>query len=152
MYSSKTIAWVILSAIVLGGLVVAEGAGRDWAGKQPPTEMDGWDLARLEQHLNSRGLQLQFVSTMASTVSTRNAYLSPTPRTFKQTQSLHRVAECIDEWRGVVYCERTDNLRDWSTERNLSAGCSFTRGPFWFFGDPKLLERIRTVLDEIPAN
>jgi hypothetical protein len=138
---------VLLIGLVGGGLLVEwERRGRHKKPEGP--DMAGWDITRLMRHLNGRGLELRRLSTNPAGTSINNAYLTTTAMTGEETQRLWKMAERIDDWHGVVYCEKISDPECRAEQRAFWADCYFERGPFRFFGDPKLLDRIHAALTD----
>jgi hypothetical protein len=109
--------------------------------------LDHWDIPELADHLNRAGLEVQLRSTRIDGSFGHNAFLTSTD---KEWSDLNRLGmgpgrRQIQAWHGTVYCERVrgqdpaDLIRQWG-DRCLVAG------PFIFYGDAKLSERIHTAL------
>ena len=144
--SRAKLGWGVLLIGLLGGALLVEWERRGRQKKPEGPDMTGWDIARLVRHLNGRGLELRRLSTSRAGMSANNAFLTTTAVSGEQTQRLWKVAERLDDWRGVVYCEKITDPEGRAEQRGLWADCYFERGPFRFFGDPRLLGRIQAAL------
>jgi hypothetical protein len=71
-------------------------------------------------------------------------------RALPQPDRLLKLPEHVAVWKGVVYCER--NVDDLNRESRLRlwGGRCLCAGPFLFFGDPELLEEIRSAI-QVPC-
>lgn len=106
--------------------------------------LNNWDIPELVEHLDRAGLKLRPCSTRKDGVVIRFAYLTTTDKTWDDLSCLRRNNSRFQEWRGTVYCERTNN--DWRLAFDLRDEHYMTAGPFVFYGDTELLERIRAIL------
>jgi hypothetical protein len=95
--------------------------------------------------LNRAGLNVQLQSTGKDGMFDRNAFLTTSPKDWDQLNRLgiNPGPSRIQEWRGIVYCARGGEsepaLPLWSDH-------SLVVGPFYFYGDAELLERIGAIL------
>lgn len=107
--------------------------------------LNNWNILELADHLDRAGLKLRLCSTRKDGVLTRFVYMTTTDKTWDELSSLRRNdSRSFREWRGTVYCERTNN--DWRLAFDLRDEHYMTAGPFVFYGDTELLERIRALL------
>jgi len=152
MNGSKTMGVLLLGGLLLGVLLHCERARQRQ--DEPPASrvMAGWDIPRLVRHLQDSGLDLHAVSTGATTVSPRSAYLTSTERAPEEIRQLRMVVECTPEWRGVVYCERIVIPDNRAADRATWGACSIECGPFLFFGDPELLWQIEAALASVSTS
>jgi hypothetical protein len=137
----------VVRVVILIGLI---GLPIGWAyfrnNHAPPVSvaMEKGDIQSLVSHLDSRGLSLRLVHTDRNgKAPLYNAFLTSTPRTWEELNRLFKFPEHAhhhSNWRGVVYCERLSR----GFTRDLAAweDCGMQIGPFLFFGDPELLDRI----------
>ncbi len=112
----------------------------------PPTSavaLDDWDIPRLADYLNRKGVPLRLVATQNNGTIRHNAFLTTTDKEWDDLSRPVKDPRWIGRWRGTLYCERNpegdDLARQWGD-------CYLEVGPFMFFGDPELLARVRTVL------
>jgi hypothetical protein len=112
----------------------------------PPAVPDRWEVSDLVRRLDERGVSLHAVSTMKDGPIGGNAFLTEDDRPWPELNALHLTRERIGEWGGVVYCEKLTQpqrrelqLADWGD-------FCLQKGPFVFFGDPRLLVRIDAAL------
>src|SRR5262249_55096043 len=94
-------------------------------------------------HLNRAGLEVRLRSPLKNGAIGQAAFLTTTDKDWDDLNHLYKHPSRIQEWRGVVYCERVGHsepiLRLWGDHYLVA-------GPFVFFGDSELLERIRAIL------
>jgi hypothetical protein len=136
-----------LSALLLAGVVLAVWIGqRKYASTSPPVSLDDWDIARLVLHLNGQGLRLRAMATQWNGVIERTAFLTTTEKTWHDFNRLPRDPQRIESWSGVVHCERGPGGEDWNALIEQWGDCCLVVGPFLFFGDRELLDRIRALL------
>ena len=79
------------------------------------------------------------------------AYLSTEAKPGAELYWLVKDPRRMQRWAGVVYCERA---RRYEHREGVVEGwgdCGLRVGPFVFFGDPALLARIRTLLEDANA-
>ena len=107
--------------------------------------LDDWDFPQLADHLNRAGLEVRVQSTRKDGIFAHNAFLTTTPKDWEQLNSLciHPGTSQIQEWRGIVYCER---VKRGEPAFQLWKDHSLVIGSFLFCGDAELLERIGAIL------
>jgi hypothetical protein len=107
--------------------------------------LDDWDFPQLADHLNRAGLKVWLQSSRKDDVFDRNAFLTTTPKDWDQLNRLgiNPGPSRIQEWRGIVYCVRVGESEP---AFQLWSDHSLVVGPFYFYGDAALLERIRAIL------
>ena len=104
-----------------------------------------WDIPELADHLNRAGLQVRLQSTRKDGVIGSTAYLTTTAKDWDDLNRLQKVPSRLREWRGTVYCEHVGGddraylVRLWGDHCLVS-------GPFIFYGDAELLQRIGAIL------
>ncbi len=118
--------------------------------------LDDWDIPRLVAHLNDAGLRLRIVSTMRDGGSVQTAFLTTTAKEWEDLDGLPKDQKHIRRWRGTLYCERgqVSDLGgvgrtfgdDWSGLTRQWGDRCLVAGPFLFYGDPELLDRVRAAL------
>jgi hypothetical protein len=103
-------------------------------------------VRRVASHLAARGLSLRVVAAALEGDGRDGAFLTATDKEWEELNGLPKMAECLGQWRGTVYCERLRHpeSRDPQVEA-WGDGC-LEAGPFLFFGDRDLLARIRAEL------
>jgi hypothetical protein len=110
-----------------------------------PRSLDLWDLRELADNLNQAGLKVQLQSPRKDGGFFHNAYLTTSHKEWDELNRLGINPEPrrIHEWRGIVYCERAEKgkleLLNWQDQ-------FLVIGPFLFYGDAELLERISAIL------
>jgi hypothetical protein len=141
LLSTAVLAWILLAAFLSGHLGNRAAA---------PRSLDDWDIRELADHLNQAGLNVQLQSPRKDGAIYHNAYLTTAPRDWEELNrlSINPGPSRIHQWHGIVYCERVGNGKleplDW--EDHL-----LVIGPFSFFGDAELLERIDILLKPYAA-
>ena len=131
---------LVLAAVIL--LVV--GVGRRKGGRAAPAvPLDDWNIPQLVAHLNGEGLALRLVSTQKNGAICQAAFLTTTDKEWDELSRLAKKQEWIGRWRGTLYCKRN---RGGEELAYLWGDYHLVVGPFLFFGDPELLERVQTAL------
>jgi hypothetical protein len=138
--------YCLLCTAALTMTVLAASLSRHLGNRQDaPRSLDDWDIRELADHLNQAGVKVQLQSSRKDGAFLNNAYLTTTHRDWEELMRL-----CIDpgpsrihEWRGIVYCERAGEGKleppQWKDHLVVI-------GPFLFWGDVELLERIGAIL------
>lgn len=107
--------------------------------------LNDWDVPALVEHLDRAGLKLRLCSPRKDGAITRFAYLTTTDKTWADLSCLRRNdSRGFQEWRGTVFCERSN--KDWQLAFDPRDERYLEVGPFVFYGDVELLERIRVLL------
>jgi hypothetical protein len=138
--------WLLLP-ILLAGILLAGWArqGKERIAR-PVVRLDGWDIPQLVDHLNGAGLELCVTSTEMDGDVDQSAFLSTTPRKWADVNRLFKDAAQIDRWEGTLYCERGP-MTSWPELTSLwGADYCLVVGPFLFYGDRDLLDRVRATL------
>jgi hypothetical protein len=104
------------------------------------------DIPQLLERLRAGGLKLRAVRVDKRGTSRDNVFLTRTDREWVQLHALPMVPECIERWQGTVYCERVHQPASRELQVRMWGDCCLVAGPFLFFGDRKLLARIRDCL------
>ena len=109
--------------------------------------IDHWDIPELADHLNRTGLEVRLCSTRIDGSINQNAFLTNTNKDWCDLNRLSMGPERkqIQAWQGTVYCERMSGQDPGDLIRQWGEHC-LVAGPFVFYGDVKLLERIRAAL------
>jgi hypothetical protein len=141
---------VALIVVLLLGAVLAgtwQSSPRRALGAGQP-DLGDWQLPQLVEHLNAHGMGLRIVAvTEADTgMSATSAFLTTTGPTWSELNSLPKVRDKIDLWRGTLYCERQQQPDARAEQIELWGDCCLVIGPFVFFGDRELLARAATIL------
>jgi hypothetical protein len=105
-----------------------------------------WDIPDLAEHLHATGLAFQVLAITEGLPTTDRAYLTTTAMTWRELDRLAKLPERLDDWNGVVYCERNIDELNREARMNIWRGCCLRAGPFLMFGDPELLMEIRSAL------
>lgn len=106
--------------------------------------LDNWDFPELAEHLNRAGLNVQLHMRWKADVLIQMAFLTTTDKSWEELNRLTKDPSQIQKWRGTVYCERL--RKEMEPSLDLWDDYYLVAGPFVFFGDPELLERIRAIL------
>ncbi len=107
--------------------------------------LDDWNIPELADHLNRAGLHVRLQSTSKHGVIGCTAFLTTAAKDWHDLNHLQKAPSRLREWRGIVYCEhsgrddRADLVRLWGDH-------CFVAGPFIFYGDAELLQRIDAIL------
>jgi hypothetical protein len=115
-----------------------------------PLPLESWTVPDLADHLSQKGLSLHVISTGASSRLEASAYLTVEPKTRTDLAALTKQKENGHQWRGVVFCERPSNLDRCEGMIRDGGDCCLVVGSFVFFGDARLLVRIRAALQSSP--
>lgn len=130
-----------LLALTVLAVSVAQRRGNRAAALQ---SIDEWDFPQLVEHLNRTGLEVQLQSPRKDGLLVHNAYLTTTSKDWEALNYLVKDPSRIESWQGVVHCERVGRERQ-PLFHSWDDPCLAT-GPFVFFGDADLLERIGSTL------
>jgi hypothetical protein len=154
MLGVSKLSWRVGRLLLPSVLVTALLAG--WIGQRVsgPAKSagtaDDWDIPRLVAYLNDAGLGLRMVSTTKNGVIDQTAFLTTTTKEWENLNRLFKDRKQIHLWQGTLYCER-GRVRffmgdDWSALTRQWGDCCLVVGPFLFFGDRDLLDRVRAAL------
>ena len=136
----------VLAAALLVGWIGLR-AGRPAASAVPP---DDWDIPQLVAYLNDAGLGLRVVSALKNGVIDQTAFLTTSSKEWDDLNHLPKDPKQIHRWQGTLYCERGRAgflMRDdWSALVRQWGDCCLVVGPFLFYGDRELLDRVRAAL------
>jgi hypothetical protein len=139
----------LAALVVLAGLAIAAAY---WGARSAPERseacMDDWDVHDLVGYLRGRGLQFHLTPTSSGRNASSNAYLTTEAKPAAELYRLLTTRKAIHIWAGVVYCEVSRRYEDREGVLEMWADCGLRAGPFVFFGDPALLARIRTALED----
>lgn len=106
--------------------------------------LENWGIPELTDHLNHAGLPMRLCSPRKDGLIDQAAYLTTTDKDWDGLSSLKRGSRLIQKWRGTVYCESVRKSREPAFD--LDEEHYMVVGPFVFYGDAGLLERIRVIL------
>jgi hypothetical protein len=95
--------------------------------------------------LNRAGLHVQLQSTSKDGVIDCTAFLTTTAKDWDDLNRLQKDPSRLREWGGTVYCERVGG-DDRAYLVHLWEDHCFVAGPFLFYGDAELLQRIDAIL------
>ncbi|SRR5579884_595808 len=126
-------------------LILASVASRPRpaASDHSPLSIDDWSILELVAHLNRMGVNVQLHSTQQDGTLGQTVFLTTLDKSWLRLNALNKDAKRIDEWRGVLYCERVGYH---SPAAHLYRDRGWEIGPFLFYGDAELLQRVRTAL------
>jgi hypothetical protein len=139
---------LVVLAVLVGLAVAAVYWGARSALQRPEVDMDAWDVRDLVAYLEGRGLRLHLTPTRAGGDASANAYLTTEAKPAAELYGLITDRHTMHHWAGVVYCERCRRYEAREVCLELWGDCGLRAGPFVFFGDPELLARIRTALED----
>lgn len=128
-------------AITLLTVSLGQGLGNHAAAQR---SLEEWDIPELADHLNHAGLEVRLRFADRNGVSAQTAYLTTTDKDWDDLNHLFIHPERIQEWRGTVCCKRA--RKEQEPVFGLQSDPCVVAGPFVFFGDDELLERIRVAL------
>jgi hypothetical protein len=117
-------------------------------GANPPTSMrpfKDWDIPELAIHLNRMGVEVRLRAVPKNGQPNYSAYLTATAKEWRDLNELSKDPQRIQEWRGTIYCERV-GVSDPSHLLEQWGEHCMAVGPFLFYGDAELLERVRDAL------
>jgi hypothetical protein len=138
--------WPFLAALLAGALLAITVRQRLDSYATPAGPLDDWDIPRLVDHLNGKGLGLRLVSTRKDGLLDGDAFLTTTDRDWLDLNELPKVPQLIHRWPGTLYCQRKTGENDWSDRVAYWGDCCLEAGPFLLFGDRELLARVRAAL------
>ena len=138
--------YCLLATSVLAMTLLTVSLGQRLGNRAAALEsLDDWDFPQLADHLNRAGLEVLLQSPRKDGMFAHNAFLTTTPKGWDQLNRLgiNPGTSRLQEWRGIVYCERAGKGEP---ALHLWSDYSLVVGPFYFYGDAELLERIRAIL------
>jgi hypothetical protein len=141
-------AWPLAAVLVVGALVIQDVGQRTGSSATTVGPLDDWDVPRLADYLNSKGLGLRVVSTQSYGGIERRAFLTTTDKGWEELSRPVRSPLHIDRWQGTLICERRPSAADWDDLTRQWEDCCLAAGPFLLFGDRELLGRVRAALSE----
>lgn len=136
--------YFFLSASVAVVTLLAFSLGQRRAGLASDKPLDDWDIPELAHHLNQAGLKLSLLPVPYRGAIGPSAFLASTDKGWHALNNLSKNPKRIEEWRGVLYCERVDN--DPTDLANQWGDLCLVVGPFLFYGDAELRDRVRAAL------
>jgi hypothetical protein len=110
-----------------------------------------WDIPELAVHLNRMGVEVRLRAVPKKGPLIKSAYLTFTTKEWHDLNALNKDPRHFQEWRGTLYCERVGE-HDSSYLIDQWGDRSMAVGPFLFYGDTELLDRVRTVLAPLAAD
>jgi hypothetical protein len=141
--------WPLPFVLLAGALVVNHFFGQRTDSPVLAAPLDDWDIPRLADYLNGKGVALRLVSTMNGHSTEWTAFLTTTDKGWEELSRPIRDRSHIDRWRGTLYCmrgsaggARAELSRDWGD-------CCLVVGPFLLFGDRELLGQVRAALSDL---
>jgi hypothetical protein len=146
-YLRPALALPVLAA--LAGLVVSRLSWPPDTNPEPKAalvRMDDWELTDLLGRLESRGLGFRAFPTWEGGSVLYNAFLVRGGWTRDELQWLIKDQGCLEQWKGVVYCEREPRPEAAEARVTCWGDACLVAYPFIFFGDQELLMQIRSAL------
>jgi hypothetical protein len=137
--------WLLPTALLAGALVVVAVGQRPGRPATQDVPLDDWDIPQLVAYLNGEGLGLRLASVQKDGGIQHTAFLTTTDREWIDLNELPKIRNQINRWQGTLYCERGP-AEDWSERTLLWGDCCLVGGPFLFYGDRELLDRVRAAL------
>jgi hypothetical protein len=148
--------WLLLClSLLAGGTLVGVVAWRHASPRRPADgpKLDGWDIGQLVRRLGERGIRLRRLSASRHYVTEDSAYLTLTDAPFESLDTLAKRGGAPDpRWNGSLFCAlvrnpeaRAQMAQLWEDEDGPPVV-----GPFVFYGDRRLLARVREVLADEP--
>jgi hypothetical protein len=108
--------------------------------------LSDWDIPQLAAHLNRNGVPVRLRLVSETTPVVSSAYLTTTAKEWDDLNRLMKEPKRLSEWRGTLYCERVGKNASSYLLEQWGDHC-LKIGPFLFYGDAELLERVRSALD-----
>jgi hypothetical protein len=102
------------------------------------------DIPELADHLNRAGLQVRVRSSLENGEIGRCAFLTTTDKEWNELNPLLKDSSSIQQWHGTVSCERRGEKSELAFD--VCDDHYLVAGPYLFYGDAALLERIRVAL------
>jgi hypothetical protein len=118
--------------------------------RQADRRLHDWDIPQLADYLQRSGVDVRLVPVSKDGPLLQAVYLTSTAKEWRDLNRLMKEPQRIPEWQGTLYCERVGEndpaylLRQWGDHGQQI-------GPFLFYGDAELLDRILTALAAPPA-
>jgi hypothetical protein len=106
--------------------------------------IEDWSIVELVEHLNRMGVEVRLRSTQEDGTLGQAVYLTTIDKEWIALNRLNKDKNRINEWHGVIYCERTGQYM--SSVFQLWGDHRLVVGPFLFYGDAELLNRVRAAL------
>jgi hypothetical protein len=138
--------YCLISTAVLAMTVMTVSVGQRRGNRvAAPLSLDDLSMPTLADHLNRAGLTVQLHSPRKDGRIIYSAFLTTTHKDWEELNRLgiNPGPSRIQQWRGIVYCERAGKGESGSPHWEDN---SLVVGPFFFYGDAELLERIGTLL------
>jgi hypothetical protein len=141
--------WPLALALAAGALLVHSFGQRTGSSARVAASLDDWDIPRLAEYLNGKGLGLRVVSSMNGRHSDWTAYLTTTDKGWEELSRPRRDRSDIERWRGTMYCEQAFAPPAWAYLIPEWGDCCLVAGPFLLFGDRELLGQVRAALADL---
>jgi hypothetical protein len=107
--------------------------------------IDHWSLIELADQLNRMGVKVQLRFTQQDGTIGQTAFLTVTDKNWRSLNALKKDSKHIQEWRGVLFCERVGECDVTHLTTQWGNHC-LEVGPFLFYGDAELLRQVRDAL------
>jgi hypothetical protein len=137
---------LLLPVFLAVALLTVAIDGRKEEAATPGGPPDDWDVPQLVAYLNGKGLGVRAVPTVRDGAIRDSAFLTTTSQPWNAFNRLRKDPEQIDQWQGTLYCERAPHWESWGDPFLQGGDCCLVVGPFFLFGDPALLGRVRDAL------
>ena len=142
--------WILSAGFVASVLLAVALGTRTASPRTPPLPLNDWDVPELVDYLNRAGLRLRAVPTAYDGAIQNTAFLTTTDKSWHEFNHLIKNDNQLGRWKGVLYCERVESDDMRGLLAHQWGDFSWSAGPFLFYGDPVLLERVRAVLFDAP--
>lgn len=110
--------------------------------------LDEWDIPELAIHLNRMGVEVRLRAVPKNGHFSRSAFLTATSKEWRDLNTLSKDPRRIQDWRGTIYCERIGERDPSYLLKQWGEPC-LAVGPFLFYGDADILDRVRDALAPI---
>ncbi len=132
------------AALVTMFLLAVAGRPRSADSRPSLPSIDDWSIVELVAHLNRMGVDVRLRSTQEAGILGPTVFLTTIDKSWPKLNALNKDAKRLDRWRGVLYCERMSSNS--MPANHLWPDRGLKIGPFLFYGDAELLERVRSAL------
>ncbi len=137
--------WWPATLVIMILLAVASRPGNP---SHSSRSIDDWSVIEMAEHLNCMGLKLHMHPTQAKGAIGQTVFLTTIATDWSDLNKLNKDGKRIHEWRGVLFCERLVDNGSMRATHLMGDRCLLV-GPFLFYGDAELLDRVRATLASV---